>query len=186
MNNRKIVGIILGLVVVGFILFIAIKMQMDKQLEKAESSLIMEDSTSKVQEEEKPKYEEQEDKTVEESKARIQKFIETYYSYDYKNPSQHLEKSEDFLTPDFYKELKIMEENDMKPPVFAYRDVTNVEVMETKNEEIMGQWTAEVTADLWNEKKEKMSTVLVEFTLDIKKDKIAYFTVIGKRIEQYE
>lgn len=186
MNNRKIVGIILGLLIIGSILFIAIKMESNKQLEEAEGTLIVEDTASNVQDEDKDIKEEKENKSSEENKRRIQQFIEAYYAYDYKSPSRHLEKAEDFLTSDFYQELKSVEDNNTKPPAFAYRNVTNVEVMETTQEEKMGQWTAEVTADLLNEKKEKISTILVEFKIDIKKDKVSYFTVIGKRIKQYE
>lgn len=167
-------------------MFIVVKMESNKQLEEAEGSLIVEDTTSNVQNEEKDVKGERENKSSEENKGRIQKFIEAYYTYDYKSPSRHLEKSEDFLTSDFYQELKSVEDNNTKPPVFAYRHVINVKVFETNQEEKMGQWTAEVTADLLNEKKEKISTILVEFTLDVKKDKVSYFTVIGKRIKQYE
>ncbi|QAT68050.1 hypothetical protein EQZ20_24565 (plasmid) [Bacillus glycinifermentans] len=135
-----------------------------------------------------------EDKVQDADKAEMQRvlssFVKNYFEYDQENTQKHLEESKKYLTPEFYKELNMSEENSMKAPSFAYRVVKDISYSsyETVNE--TPHWTLNVDADLLDEHKKKYSSIKVEFAIDLEKRKddwkVAYFAVTGKGIQENE
>ncbi|MCA1028839.1 hypothetical protein [Cytobacillus kochii] len=127
------------------------------------------------------------DKDLDTMKDTVFSFINGYYRYDYENVDQNLVDTKSALTEDFYKELKLSQSENTKVPVFAYREVKDIKLVSYEIVNNVPSFLAEVTAELLDENKEKLSTVKVEFYVDmvkVKNDwKISYLTMVGTSIE---
>ncbi|MCY7855013.1 hypothetical protein ACX0MX_19435 [Bacillus cabrialesii] len=136
------------------------------------------------------KEEEADDKDKQEMQQTLKSFIESYYSYDFKNKDKHLIESKKYLTPEFYKELSLAEETNTKVQPFAYRNVQDISYSEFSLVNGKPHWIVNVNADLLDEKRKVTGTIEVEFELDLDKREdnwtVAYFAVTGKGLKENE
>ncbi|WP_439187766.1 hypothetical protein [Bacillus subtilis] len=136
------------------------------------------------------KEEKADDKDKQEMQQTLKSFIESYYSYDYKNKDKHLKESKKYLTPEFYKELSLAEENNTKVQPFAYRKVQDISYSRFSLVNGKPHWIASVNAELLDEKRKVTGTIEVEFELDLDKREnnwtVTYFAVTGKGLKENE
>ncbi|AMK74801.1 MULTISPECIES: hypothetical protein [Bacillaceae] len=136
------------------------------------------------------KEEKAEDKDKQEMQQTLKSFIESYYSYDYKNKDKHLKESKKYLTPEFYKELSLAEENNTKVQPFAYRKVQDISYSGFSLVNGKPHWIASVNAELLDDKRKVTGTIEVEFELDLNKREdnwtVTYFAVTGKGLKENE
>ncbi len=136
------------------------------------------------------KEEKTDDKDKQEMQQTLKSFIESYYSYDYKNKDKHLKESKKYLTPEFYKELSLAEENNTKVQPFAYRKVQDISYSGFSLVNGKPHWIAGVNADLLDEESKVTGTIEVEFELDLDKREdnwtVTYFAVTGKGLKENE
>ncbi|MEK4692343.1 hypothetical protein [Bacillus sp. FSL W8-1202] len=136
------------------------------------------------------KEEKADDKDKQEMQQTLKSFIESYYSYDYKNKDKHLKESKKYLTPEFYKELSLAEENNTKVQPFAYRKVQDISYSGFSLVNGKPHWIASVNAELLDEKRKVTGTIEVEFELDLDKREdnwtVTYFAVTGKGLKENE
>ncbi|CUB20610.1 hypothetical protein BN2127_JRS9_03363 [Bacillus subtilis] len=136
------------------------------------------------------KEEKADDKDKQEMQLTLKSFIESYYSYDFENKDKHLKESKKYLTPEFYKELSLAEENNTKVQPFAYRKVQDISYSGFSLINGKPHWIASVNAELLDEKRKVTGTIEVEFELDLDKrgDKwaVTYFAVTGKGLKENE
>lgn len=113
------------------------------------------------------------------------KFITEYYSYDHKK-NDNLAKAKNYLTPEFYAELKNGEEK----VGFAYRVIDDISFRNFEVNNGIPRLQVYVETSQLNEKKQIVRTVDVQFDLDLKRQKndwkVSYFSVIGKGIKEHE
>ncbi|MES5398134.1 hypothetical protein ABU952_18730 [Bacillus amyloliquefaciens] len=149
-----------------------------------------EQSTSDTSDNSIMKEEKADDKDKQEMQQTLKSFIKSYYSYDYKNKDKHLKESKKYLTPEFYKELSLAEENDTKVQPFAYRQVQDISFSGFSVVNGTPHWILSVNAELMDEKRKITGTVEVEFELDLEKRKdnwaVSYFAVTGKGLKENE
>lgn len=136
------------------------------------------------------KEEKADDKDKQEMQQTLKSFIESYYSYDYKNKDKHLKESKKYLTPEFYKELSLAEENNTKVQPFAYRKVQDISYSGFSLVNGKPHWIASVNAELLDGKRKVTGTIEVEFELDLDKREdnwiVTYFAVTGKGLKENE
>ncbi|CAI6329567.1 hypothetical protein [Bacillus subtilis] len=136
------------------------------------------------------KEEKADDKDKQEMQQTLKSFIESYYSYDYKNKDKHLKESKKYLTPEFYKELSLAEENNTKVQPFAYRKVQDISYSRFSLVNGKPHWIASVNAELLDEKRKVTGTIEVEFELDLDNREnnwtVTYFAVTGKGLKENE
>lgn len=136
------------------------------------------------------KEEKADDKDKQEMQQTLKSFIESYYSYDYKNKDKHLKESKKYLTPEFYKELSLAEDNNTKVQPFAYRKVQDISYSGFSLVNGKPHWIASVNAELLDEKRKVTGTIEVEFELDLDKRgdnwAVTYFAVTGKGLKENE
>lgn len=123
---------------------------------------------------------------VEEIKDVIKEFISAFYTYDENKRGEHLEASKPYLKDDFYKELVLTDDENTKVPFFSYRNVKDISFLDyTKNEDTY-RFVVDTTSELLDDKKTRISTVGIEFNIDVAKVKndwkVSYFTLVGKSI----
>lgn len=144
-----------------------------------DSDYMLDESNNDVEEEEE-----------ENMRALIKEFIAVYYSYDYKNPLQHVELAEPYLTKDFYAELYDSEMNSMEAPVYKYRKITDIKYYDLELDKTQSEWRVMADAELFDEENNLISTITVEFNINLLKEsdgwKVSYFSLIGKGIEVNE
>ncbi|MED2914208.1 hypothetical protein [Bacillus velezensis] len=120
----------------------------------------------------------------------LKHFLESYYSYDYKNEEKHLKESKKYLTTEFYKELSLSEENNTKVQPFAFRKVRDISYSGFTLENGKPHWTIDVKADLMDKKERITGTIEVEFEVDLEKRKdewvVSYFALTGKGLKENE
>lgn len=154
-------------------------------------SLVKEDSLEEsISKSSIVKEEKADDKDKQEMQQTLKSFIESFYSYDYKNKDKHLKESKKYLTPEFYKELSIAEENNTKVQPFAYRKVQDISYSNFSLVNGKPHWIVSVNAELLDEKMKVTGTIQVEFELDLDKRKdnwtVTYFAVTGKGLKENE
>lgn len=136
------------------------------------------------------KEEKADDKDKQEMQQTLKSFIESYYSYDFENKAKHLKASKKYLTPEFYKELSLAEENNTKVQPFAYRKVQDISYSGFSLVNGKPHWIVSVNAELLDEKRKVTGTIEVEFELDLDKREdnwtVTYFAVTGKGLKENE
>uniref|UniRef100_UPI003F6DD4D5 hypothetical protein n=2 Tax=Bacillus TaxID=1386 RepID=UPI003F6DD4D5 len=99
-------------------------------------------------------------------------------------------ESKKYLTPEFYKELSLAEENNTKVQPFAYRKVQDISYSRFSLVNGKPHWIASVNAELLDEKRKVTGTIEVEFELDLDKREnnwtVTYFAVTGKGLKENE
>lgn len=126
-----------------------------------------------------------EDSEKEKIQIVSKKFITEYYSYDHKK-NDNLAKAKSYLTPEFYDELKNVEEK----VGFSYRGINDISFRSFEVNNGIPRLQVYVETSQLNEKKQMVRTVDVQFDIELKRQKndwkVSYFSVIGKGIKEHE
>lgn len=195
-NRVKIIYfLLLGLFIITLSLYIYQKVFVPEEVktsnENNNSSIIVDEQTEDESKETSVVNTKDDNEVdVENIKTVIKEFIPKFYTYDGNNHGAYLEASKPYLTNDFYKELVITDDADTTVPVYFYRNVTDISFKDYEVNDSIYSFVVDVKADLLDEQKTKLSTVRVEFNIDLVKEKnewkISYFTLIGKSLTENE
>lgn len=195
-NRVKIIYfLLLGLFIITLLLYIYQKVFAPEEVktsnENNNSSIIVDEQTEDESiETSVVNTKDDNEVEVENIKSVIKEFIPKFYTYNGNNHGAYLEASKPYLTNDFYKELVITDDADTTVPVYFYRNVTDISFKDYEVNDGIYSFVVDVKADLLDEQKTKLSTVRVEFNIDLVKEKsewkISYFTLIGKSLTENE